>query len=242
MATSQWCCMPRGGVGGAAQWARTTRAGAGSARAGGASRRGAAKAGVLRGGFPLACIEQVAATGWRVQQARSTKLARVHGPGAGTRGGSRLAGSRRRGPWRRVGGASGCVRGRVAGGAVGARVGAVGASVWAMWRRVIRGRHLPALNGVGHAAAPERACTRCPVFGTRVKPRRFRALVGRGAWARFVRPPDSSARMLGPNPGFLASRAEPINRPLTPSFTRFFGLFHRGPSTGTLFTLLICTW
>ncbi len=94
--------------------------------------------------------------------------------------------------------ARGCGRGRVSAGHVAP---------------VIRGHHPPALTGAGHAAALECACTRYPVFGTRVKRRAFRALVGREWGLRFVRPNLSGARFLGPKVVWAHFRAGPINRP-----------------------------
>ncbi len=123
-------------------------------------------------------------------------------------------------------GASGSMRGRGAGGVAGARAGAVGGpSLRATWRSVIRGCYPPVLTGTGNAVAPGRACTRSPVFGTRVKRGWIRALVRRESGAQIVRLNVSSARFLGPKVYFVLFRVEPINRPLRASFFYFSLLF-----------------
>ncbi len=93
------------------------------------------------------------------------------------------------------GGASRRVPDRVLGGAAGrGRAGVSAGQVAPADSRALPTR----VDRRGHAAAPGRACTRCPVFGTRVKRGMFRALVRRGSGSHFVRPKDSGARILGP--------------------------------------------
>ncbi len=70
-----------------------------------------------------------------------------------------------------------------------------------------------------------RGDTRCPLFGTRGAPRRFRALVAGHPWARFWCPKVSGAQIFGPKPRAFSFRAGPINRPIILLFWAFLGCF-----------------